>query len=179
MPQISWWLEIIICILRASPIFIKFIWHLPSIIFVHEDICSICYNRFKPDVRYLILYAFIWACVALINISNQLDFFRLLDGHFKHSHIQLCFLCWKSLPKMLTWKQMYFRVGISSTGFGSYLKREAPPSAITLSTLAAWQWRILKRIRIIGGDGENGAGDKKSNAISYCIGVGKNYKFVY
>lgn len=44
---------------------------------------------------------------------------------------------------------------------GMYLKREAPPSAITLSTLAAWQWRILKRIRIIGREGENGAVEEK------------------
>lgn len=36
----------------------------------------------------------------------------------------------------------------------TYLKREAPPSAITLSTLAAWQRRIFKRIMFKGWGGE-------------------------
>ena len=56
----------------------------------------------------------------------------------------------------------------------AYLKREAPPSAITLSTLAAWQWRILKRIRIKGGGGENGAVGRKRSAIKMGFESGGN-----
>lgn len=57
------------------------------------------------------------------------------------------------------------QIAMSVANFCNYLKREAPPSAITLSTLAAWQRRILKRISLLGRDGENGAGEEDNKGV--------------